>query len=257
MYPFQASFVRGIPASGQRRSGRLRARIVTQGDLEMIATFSQWWADMATVTQVFYIAASFFSVIFIWQFVASLIGMSGGEMDVDGAVDAVGAADVADATHAVHAIDSIDAFNLFSIRAILAFCTLFFWAGAMYLDQGLGKPAALAYAFGWGLAGWFVVTLLVNWLRKLAETGNPQIASCVGTRGAVYMNIPADGIGKVRVTVTGAMSMVDARSAGSVAIAAGTPVEILSKIDDSTVEVRAVDSPKPTDSTTNEKEDEK
>jgi len=210
---------------------------------------------MATVTQVFYIAASFFSVIFIWQFVASLIGLSGGEMDVDGAVDAVDAADAADAGDA---IDSIDAFNLFSIRAILAFCTLFFWAGAMYLDQeDASKAVAMAYAFGWGLAGWLVVTLLVNWLRKLAETGNPQIASCVGTRGAVYMDIPAEGIGKVRVTVTGAMSMVDARSAGSVAIAAGTPVEILSKIDNSTVEVGAVDSPKPTDSTTNEKEDEK
>ena len=223
----------------------------------MIATFSQWWADMATMTQVFYIAASFFSIIFIWQFVASLIGMSGCEMDVDGAVDAVDAADAADAACAVHAIDSIDAFNLFSIRAILAFCTLFFWAGAMYLDQGLGKPAALAYAFGWGLAGWFVVTLMINWLRKLAETGNPRIASCVGTRGAVYMDIPADGIGKIRVTVTGAMSMVDARSEGDVAIAAGTSIEVLSTIDNFTVEVRAVDSKKTTDSTTNGKEDDK
>ncbi|MCP4375669.1 MAG: hypothetical protein GY794_05780, partial [bacterium] len=171
----------------------------------MIATLSQWWEEMATITQVFYIAASFFSVIFTWQFVASLIGMSGCEMDVDGAVDAVDAvdaADAADAACAVHdAIDSMDAFNLFSIRAILAFCTLFFWAGAMYLDQeDAHKPTAMALAFGWGMAGWFVVTLLVNWMRKLAETGNPKIASCVGTRGAVYMDIPADGIGKVRVT---------------------------------------------------------
>ena len=210
--------------------------------------------EMAVITQVFYVAAAFFSVIFIWQFVASLIGLSGGEMDVDGAVDAdfdIDAVDAADAAGAGDAIDSLDAFRLFSIRAILAFCTLFFWAGAMYLDQRVYRPLALAYAFGWGLAGWFVVTLLVNWMRKLAETGNPQIASCVGTRGAVYMDIPADGIGKVRVTVTGAMSMVDARSEGRVAIEAGTAVEVLSIIDDFTVEVRAINSAAPANSTSN------
>ena len=223
----------------------------------MIATFSEWWADMATITQVFYVSAAFFSVIFIWQFVASLIGLSGGDMDVDGAVDADFDIDVADAADAGDALESLDAFRLFSIRAILAFCTLFFWAGAMYLDQGVYKPVALAYAFGWGLAGWLVVSLLVNWMRKLAESGNPQIASCVGTRGAVYMDIPADGLGKVRVTVTGVISMVDARSAGGEALMAGTPVEVLSKLDDSTVQVRATDSSKPADSTTNGKEDEK
>ena len=215
---------------------------------------------MATITQVFYISALFFSIIFIWQFVASLIGLSGGDMDVDGAVDADFdldvAADAADGLEAGDAVDSLDAFHLFSIRAILAFCTLFFWAGAMYLDQeDVSRPAAMAYAFGWGMAGWFVITLLINWMRKLAETGNPQIATCVGTRGAVYMDIPADGIGKIRVTVTGATSMVDARSAGREAIAAGTPVEVLSKLDDSTVEVRAVESPTLADSTTNGKED--
>ena len=218
---------------------------------------------MATITQVFYACAAFFSVIFIWQFVASLIGLSGGEMDVDGAVDTdfdldvADAADAADAIDAGDAVDSLDAFRLFSIRAILAFCMLFFWAGAMYLDQGISKAVALAYAFGWGLAGWFVVTLLINWMRKLAETGTPQIASCVGTRGAVYMDIPADSIGKVRVTVTGAISMIDARSAGNVAIPSGTPVEVIRKLDDTTVEVRAVDSPRPADSTSNGKEDDK
>jgi hypothetical protein len=225
----------------------------------MIATFSQWWNEMATVTQVFYVAASFFSLIFIWQFVASMIGMSGCDMDVDGAGDADFDVDVdgIDADCVAHAIDNIDAFNLFSIRAILAFCTLFFWAGAMYLDQGMKTAAAMAYSFGWGLAGWLVVTILVNWMRKLAETGNPRIASCVGTHGAVYMDIPENGIGKVRVTVTGAISMVAARSEGGVGIQAGTPVEVISKIDNSTVEVRTTGSTKPTDPTINGKENDK
>ena len=97
------------------------------------------------------------------------------------------------------------------------------------------------------LAGWFVVTLLINWMRKLAETGTPRLASCVGTRGSVYMDIPADGIGKVRVTVTGAISMIDARSAGDAAMSAGTPVTVTRVLDDSTVEVKAADSEKSND----------
>jgi len=210
---------------------------------------------METMTQVFYSCAAFFSVIFLWQFIASLIGLSGGEADVDGAVDAdfdidvadaadgLDAADAADGLEAADAVDSIEAFRLFSIRAILAFCVLFFWAGAMYLDQGVYKPVALAYSFGWGLAGWFLVTLLINWMRKLAETGTPRIASCVGTRGSVYMNIPANGTGKVRVMVTGAITMVAARNAENEAMPAGTPIQVTRKLDDSTVEVKAVDSP--------------
>jgi len=205
---------------------------------------------MATITQVFYGCASFFSLIFIWQFVASIFGLSGDEMDVDVDVDADFDIDVADASDGVEAADAaatFEAFRLFSIRAILAFCTLFFWSGAMYLDQGVYTPAALAYASGWGLAGWFVITLLINWMRKLAETGTPRIASCVGTRGSVYMDISADGTGKVRVTVTGAISMIAARSVGDVAMPAGTPIMVTRVLDDSTVEVKVADSDKSDD----------
>ncbi|MBT3200794.1 MAG: hypothetical protein HN350_12860 [Phycisphaerales bacterium] len=228
----------------------------------MIATMSQWWSEMETVTQVFYVAASFFSVILIWQFVASLIGLSGGDMDLDGLdggldadIDFDGDFDV-DVAAGSDAMDSMDAFSLFSLRAILAFCTLFFWAGAMYFDQGVNKSLALAYAFGWGLAAWGVITVLVNWMKKLAETGTSRIASCVGTRGSVYLDIPTGGTGKVRVVVTGAISMVTARSIDDKPIKAGAPVEVVRKIDASTVEVKTITAQKTEDSTSIERESE-
>ena len=48
----------------------------------------EWWRELETLTQWFYGAAAFFSAIFLWQFISSLIGMSGAEdVDMDADVD--------------------------------------------------------------------------------------------------------------------------------------------------------------------------
>ena len=39
----------------------------------------EWWRGLETVTQWFYGAATFFSAIFLWQFITSLIGLGGAE----------------------------------------------------------------------------------------------------------------------------------------------------------------------------------
>jgi len=224
----------------------------------MIATLSQWWAEMEALNQAFYIAAMFFSVIFLWQFIASLIGIGGGDadaevdvdadVDVDAGVDIDADADIdgdldhAEAMAASDAVSTLQAFRLLSLRAILAFCMLFFWAGALYLDSGQSTTISLLYATGWGGLAWGVITVLINLLYRLTETGTARISTSVGTAGSVYMDIPADGLGKVRTVVSGRMTMVDARAAGRIAIQAGTPVRVVRMLDRSTVEVAVVKS---------------
>ncbi len=137
------------------------------------------------------------------------------------------------------AVESVAAFKLFSIRAILAFCTMFSWAMSLYLDLGSGVAVSLLYATAWGLGGGVLMALLVNWMRKLAETGTQKLSSCVGTTGSVYMDIPSGGAGKVRVKVTGAIAMISARSEGEKELKAGTPVKVLRMLDPTTVEVAA------------------
>jgi len=215
-----------------------------------------WWSDLSGANQVFYVLAAFFSAIFLWQFISMLIGLAGGDTDVemdtdvDVDVDADFDADL-DADVDVDGIEghsfedaseSVAAFRYLSLRAILAFCTLFCWAVAMYMDIGKTMTQALAYAVAWGAAGWFVVSLLVNWMRKLAETGTAQLATAVNTTGSVYLDIPSGGSGEVRVTVSGAVSMVKARAAGDLQIKAGTPVRVVRLLDKTTVEVRPVGS---------------
>lgn len=207
----------------------------------MIATIGDWWANLTTANQTFYVVAGFFSVVFIWQFLSSIIGLTGGDFDIEADADVDFDAD-ADVDFDADGVESVAAFRMLSIRAILAFCTLFFWAGSLYLNMGKGMAVALLYSLGWGLGGWVVVTLLVNWMRRLAETGNPKLSTCVGLRGVVYMDIPAGGAGQVRVMVSGAMSMVGARSADGSELKAGTRVRVTRLLDSASVEVEPTGS---------------
>jgi hypothetical protein len=203
----------------------------------------EWWISLTPLNQFFYAAAAMFSVIFTWQFVASLVGVGGHEADIDldSGIDADGMdLDHIEAHSLAEAGESTVAFHVFSVRAVLAFCTMFSWAGALYLDTGRTTVASLSLAFFWGLAGWGAVAVILYWLRKLAESGTQNVGTCVGREGIVYLNIPADGQGEVRMTVSGRVTMLKARSADGTVIRAGTPVRATRALDDTTVEVTAV-----------------
>ena len=216
-----------------------------------------WWQNLTVANQVFYAAALFFSVFFVWQFIAALIGLGGHEGEVDTGADVeagdigghmdvdahgfdahvdVDAHDIEAAT-ASDAAETIAAFKLVSIRSILAFFMMFCWAGAMYLNIKVTLTRALIYALLWGLAGMLLVALVVNMIRRLAETGTKRLASAVGTTGMVYMNIPEDGQGQVRIAVSGVMSYVAARATEARGIRAGTAIRVVRTLGPSTVEV--------------------
>ena len=211
-----------------------------------------WWNELSTLNQVFYCVATFFSVLFLWQFISSLIGLSGGEADIDTGADADVDADIdvdgdldlddIEAHSIEEAGESVMAFRILSVRAIVAFFTLFSWAAALYLDawQGQRISDVLIRATIWGLAAWVLVAVLVHWMRKLAETGTMRLRSCVSNRGTVYLDIPADGQGEIRVNVGGRITLVRARGAGGAGIEAGTPVRVVRLLNSSSVEVQQV-----------------
>ena len=207
-----------------------------------------WWRSLGELNQGLYIGAAFFSLLFLWQFISALLGLAGegadAELDVDADIDIDGVdLDDLEAANIEGAAESIASFKILSIRAVLAFCTLFCWAGAMYLDADMATSRALIFASLWGLAAWVVVALLVHLIRKLAETGNPRLATCVGHRGTVYLNIPDAGFGEVRVIVSGAVTRVKARGRNGQAIATGSPVKVVRTLDANTIEVDNLDAP--------------
>jgi hypothetical protein len=214
----------------------------------------EWWAQLEPLARWFYGAAAFFSIILIWQLILSLVGLAGGEdFDVDADADAdVDAQTLADRdvefdSHPYQHIEdaaardeiaTVATFKVLTFRSVIAFCTLFAWGAALYLTQGQPPGTALGYAALWGGAGMLVVAGIVHLMGRLTETGTPQIATAMGRPGRVYLNVPADGQGEVRVLVSGAVTLVKARGEGGRAIPAGQPVRVIKILDRYTVEVR-------------------
>jgi len=194
----------------------------------------EWWKGLSDVNQYFFGAAAFFSVFFLWQLASAFHGLAGGADTDAGGHDAD-----AGAHHGGGEVDAaaMVAFKLLSVRSVIAFFTLFTWAGALYLSQGMALAPALGWAVLWGLAAMIVVALIFHWMRRLTETGTGRLSTCVGTEGVVSLDIPAGGQGEARVTVSGVVSRVKARARGGVAVKAGALVKVLSTLDPTTVEV--------------------
>ncbi|MDQ7784529.1 MAG: hypothetical protein RDU20_16710 [Desulfomonilaceae bacterium] len=214
-----------------------------------------WWEGLTLLTKAFAVAALFCSVLFLWQIVSILIGFDseGHTHAAHGGVDhAVGGATDgshanhghAAADHARHDLGGQAAFTLVSVRSVIAFATLFTWAGTLYLMSGTSVLLSLVYSLVWGGAAMFAVSYLVYKLVQLQETGNVSLWSSIGEEGSVYMNIPAGGTGKVRVLVGGVMGYVNARTPGDVALTEGTKVRVTRVIDDNTVEVVSLENVK-------------
>jgi membrane protein implicated in regulation of membrane protease activity len=193
-----------------------------------------WWQSLTFVNKAFALAALFFSLMFLWQIIAMLLGMHG---------DSHMAADHGDVGHDTsdsHA-DAGIAFTLISVRSVLAFGTLFFWAGTLYLMSGISFLAAVVYSFIWGLVAMVLVAYVVYKLVQLQEIGTASVWSAIGEEGVVYMNIPAGGTGKIRVMVSGVISYVNARSGEGDECVAGTKVRVVGVLDNNTLQVVAIE----------------
>jgi hypothetical protein len=198
-----------------------------------------WWQELTTINKAFCVQALFFSLLFLWQLAGMLLGADGSGHGDGGhmpAHDAPGESGHGDA----HDNGSV-VFSLISVRSIVAFGTLFSWAGSLYLMGGTSPVWAVLYSLLWGLAAMFLVSYLMFGLLKLQQTEKASLWSAVGEEATVYMNIPEDGVGKVRVMVRGTISFVNARSAHGEPLKEGRTVRVLDLVDDKTVSVAATD----------------
>jgi membrane protein implicated in regulation of membrane protease activity len=107
----------------------------------------------------------------------------------------------------------------------------------MYLDRGEQITLVLLYSVLWGGVAMFGVAGIFYLLRRMTETGTPNIASCLGKTGSVYLDILPEGQGEARLIVSGAVSFVKARAVGDKGIKAGTPVRVVRVLGPTTVQV--------------------
>lgn len=196
---------------------------------------NQWWQGLAPINQWFYVAAAFLGVLFLWQLISTIIGLGGGDATD---LDTHGPTAVSHDTPP-DAQDTLAAFKLVSVRSLLAFFSLFTWAGALYMNCAVPPSRAVLYGVLWGLAGMGAVSAIIHFMRRMAETGTIKLVSCVGASATVYLDIPAGGTGEVRVLCSGVMTHLKARTGTDAALKAGSVVRVVRMLGPDVVEVKS------------------
>jgi hypothetical protein len=188
---------------------------------------SDWWNTLSGAHQVFWVIALVFSVLFLIQFVLSLIGL-----DFDSDADADAKTD--------HGMDAN--FTIFSVRSIIAFFTFFGWGGVLALNAGGNTIAAVAVAGISGFAAMVVVGYMMFWFSKLNQEGNIDLNNAIYQTGKVYLPIPANGRGqgKVHISIGGSLKEIDAITEGK-NLPTGSTVRVIEVINDNVFVVEKVE----------------
>jgi membrane protein implicated in regulation of membrane protease activity len=218
-----------------------------------------WWEGLSTLTQVFFLGAMFFSVISFGQLIAMVFGVG----HLHGHLDHIGGGHHVDlGSSGAHHVDTGSggghhahvahhegahpsdkaAFTFVSVRSLTAFGTLFCWAGTLYLMGGTSPAWTIGFSLVWGLVGMFVVSYLMYKLVNLEEVGNVDLTTALFEEGTVYIGVPSDGVGQVRLMVSGTISYVKARSKTGEPVARGTKVRVVGVYGKNVVEIEPIEN---------------
>jgi len=196
----------------------------------IVLSLGSWWGTLSQIQQIFWAIAIVFSFLFLIQFLLSLIGLDFDDVDVSAPSDGGGGI-------------SVDAdFNLISVRSIIAFFSMFGWAGVLLLNAGKAIWTAVVLSSVSGFVGMFVVAYLLYQLSKLDESGTTDLTDALFETGEVYLSIPPakSGPGKVHLKLKGALKELDAITEGN-GLPTGASVRILEVLDNNTLLVESID----------------
>ena len=195
----------------------------------VVLTLGNWWAALSHMQQIFWAIAIVFSFLFLIQFLFSLIGLDFDDADVH---------IPSDGGHASFDTD----FSLISVRSIIAFFTMFGWAGVLLLNAGKAMWTVVILSSVAGFVGMIVVAYLLYLMSKLDESGTTDLTDAIFETGEVYLSIPPakSGPGKVHLKLKGALKELDAITEGN-GLPTGATVRILEILDNNTLLVESID----------------
>ena len=171
--------------------------------------------------EIFFLICAIVGGVFVLiRFVMMLIGldhdMNGGDLGADG--------------HSIdgHHADSDTGFKLLSIQGVTSFLMMFGLVGmALYRQSRMGILISMAGAMAAGLAAVWIIARMFALVVKLQSSGTIPIESAVGAQGKVYLSIPAEGTGRVLVSVRNSLREYDAASQDKRPIPTGTPIRVV------------------------------
>lgn len=189
-----------------------------------MSNLNEWWNSLSLLLKVYWAIAIPFTFFFLLQLVFSFFGADHMEGDVSDA-------------HGDVSADTEAGIQLFNLKTIVAFLTIFGWAGIASVDAGVSP------IFSFGIAGvsGFVVMLgmafLMYILHKASANGTMKFDKAVGETGQVYLTIPAKrkNVGQVQLKVQGVLRTLDAITDDESDIASGRTIVVRQILNDNTL----------------------
>lgn len=174
----------------------------------MISYLMDWWGRLEGFELILWCIALFFSLLFLVQTLFSF-AFGGDHSDIDTVDD--------------------DGHSFFTIRNLIAFFTMFGWAGLASFKGGLPSAAVILIALVAGLSMVGLLYLLMRQSARLRHNGTFQIANSINKIGETYLRIPAarGGLGKIQVQVQGRLTELDAMTDEPVDIPTGKPIRVV------------------------------
>ncbi len=147
-----------------------------------------------------------------------------GDIDIDADIDFDGDIDVSDIGH----LDGAASFHIFSLHGITGFFMMFGLVGlAMSKQSNLSAAISVLGGLVAGVITMWIVAKIFMSMKKLQSDGTLNLRNAVGQEGTVYLNIPAEGTGKVQVVVQERLKIFNAVSAKKEEIKTGENIKIL------------------------------
>lgn len=202
----------------------------------LLLVFGDWWSALSGTQQMFWGISIIFSVLFVIQFVLSLIGL-----DFDGDADFEISADADADIEGGYSLDP--SFTLFSVRSIIAFFTFFGWTGVLALNAGLSTTMTVILASTSGFAAMVIVGYMMYLFSKLGESGNVDFKDALFQTGEVYLTIPGGkrSPGKIHINIQGVMKEVDAITEGKT-LNTGATIRVVEIVDENLLLVEPVET---------------
>ena len=180
---------------------------------------NEWWELLSGAEKVFWSISIVFSILFVIQFVLSLIGF-----DADTDVDV----DIDSETHLDTGYGLGADVTFFSVRSIIAFFTFFGWTGVLTLRNGAGIAVAVTMALIAGAAAMYIVAYMMYKFTQLDSSGNYNVLHAIENTGEVYLTIPEQtiGTGLIHIKIDGAIRELPATTHGK-ALPTGSQIKVI------------------------------
>ena len=190
-------------------------------------------AGLNFLEKIYFMCAIFGGGFFILRTILMLTGIGDTDSDVDTDMDT----DAGDLDHDHSHMEDIDhgdhgnhgdndaGLKLLTLQGLTAFIMMFGCTGLAFSRSSIvGSIMTLVIGAAVGLFAMWLVAKGFALMRSLQSTGTMRIYDAMGEEGTVYLTIPADGIGKIQVTISGRLMVIDAVSQDKVELKTGERV---------------------------------